>query len=84
MMAAHLAAAAAVGIWLAVGERTLWTLLALAAGVLLRPLLLAVAWFRLAVGHRPAAPVFSVLVALPALDRLARSVRRRGPPALLA
>ncbi len=35
MMAAHLAAAAVVALWLAHGERCLWTVLALAAGALL-------------------------------------------------
>ena len=79
MMAAHLAAAAVVGFWLAQGERALWTVLALAAGALLallvRPLPLpAPARVRSTTTRR--APVTVRL--------LARSVVRRGPPALLA
>lgn len=80
MMAVHLLAAALVGLWLAVGERSLWTLVALATAVLLR--LVA-----------PLLPVLPArgLVTLPAEPaglaaplRLTRSVVRRGPPALLA
>ncbi len=40
MMAVHLLAAVLVGLWLAVGERALWTLLALATAVVLRQLTL--------------------------------------------
>lgn len=79
MMAVHLVAAALVGLWLAVGERALFTLIALAAAVLLR-----------LVTVLPVLPVRG-LVSLPAAPagltapvRLARSVVRRGPPALLA
>jgi hypothetical protein len=84
MMAAHLAAAAAVGIWLAVGERSLWALVALATAVLVRPLLIAWAWLRLAVLPTGPAAVPAAPPAPPALALLARSVSRRGPPALLA
>lgn len=84
MMAAHLAAAALVGVWLAVGERSLWALVALATAVLVRPLLVARAWLRLAVlPTRPAAVPASAPTP-PTLVLLARSVFRRGPPALLA
>lgn len=79
MMAVHLLAAVLVGLWLAVGERALWTLVALAAAVLLR----------LAPFARPVLPARG-LAALPAEPagvtepvRITRSVVRRGPPALL-
>lgn len=80
MMTVHLLAAALVGLWLAVGERSLWTVVALATALVLRLL----------------APVLPVLPArglaclpadpagLAAPLRLTRSVVRRGPPALLA
>lgn len=86
MAAAHLAAAAAVGVWLGVGERSLWTLLALARRTLLDPLLAAVAALatlrlpaRTPVPARPdgTPPPRSSLL-------LAATVTRRGPPALLA
>jgi hypothetical protein len=80
MMAVHLLAAVLVGLWLAVGERALWTLVALAAAVLLRLVPFA----------RPVLPARG-LAALPAEPpgvtapvRITRSVVRRGPPALLA
>ncbi|WP_244928858.1 hypothetical protein [Nocardioides sp. W7] len=81
MMLAHLFVAAAVGLWLAVGERALWTLLALAAAVVLAPLhvLAAIARAGLPVVRRlraravvPARPPHSLV--------LARAVVRRGPP----
>jgi hypothetical protein len=85
-MAAHLAAAVLVGVWLAIGERCLWTLIALASAALLRPLLLA--WAVLAA--HPVAPTTG-LATVPAeppglrlLARLARTVVRRGPPLLAA
>ena len=84
MMVAHLAAAALVGLWLAVGERSLWALVALAAAVVLRPLLVARAWLRLAVAPARPAPVAAAPRARPSLVLLARCVSRRGPPALLA
>lgn len=80
MMAVHLLAAALVGLWLAVGERSLWTLVALATAVLLRlvtPLLPVLPERGLVT--LPAEPV-----GLAAPHRLTRSVVRRGPPALLA
>ncbi|GAW50867.1 uncharacterized protein PD653_1432 [Nocardioides sp. PD653] len=86
MMAAHLVAAVLVGVWLAIGERSLWTLVALASAALVRPLLLA--WALVHV--RPVAPRGD-LVTVPAEPpglrapaRIARCVVRRGPPALLA
>lgn len=81
MMAVHLIAAALVGLWLAVGERSLWTLVTLATAVLLRrlvPVLLPVLPERRLV-DLPAGPA-----GLAAPLRLTRSVVRRGPPALLA
>jgi hypothetical protein len=83
MMAAHVLAAALVGLWLAVGERALWTLVALAGALTLRPLLLLGALVRATrptavvavLAHRePRAPAHRLL--------LARCVVRRGPPLL--
>lgn len=85
MMLLHLVAAAFVALWLALGERALWTVLALVAwavgGVLrLRALVVAldagpVTGPRPRAGRRtPARPAH--------LLQLSRSVVRRGPPAL--
>jgi len=80
MMAVHLLAAVLVGLWLAVGERSLWALVALAAAAVPRLLTFA----------RPVLPARGLDVVppaprvLPASVRLTRSVVRRGPPALLA
>jgi hypothetical protein len=84
MMAAHLAAAALLGIWLALGERSLWALLALAERVVVGPVLVAVAWLGLpplvvAVPRPPDVPRVR-----PARLLLAPTLSRRGPPALLA
>jgi len=76
MAVAHAAAAAVVGLWLAHGERTVWRVLALAAGALAR------------VVHVPVLPVVRPLRVVPAgpaqLPRLPRvptsSIARRGPP----
>ncbi len=85
MMAAHLAAAALVGLWLAAGERALWALVALASRAALGPLAVAFAAGRAVVA--PPAAVLPITTEprppqVPAL--LARVVVRRGPPALLA
>ena len=84
MMLAHLLAAALVGLWLAVGERALWALIALTAGALV----LAVSWLAVVV-VRPAVPLRLILARVwrlpPARSAvIARSVVRRGPPVLLA
>ncbi|WP_182526482.1 hypothetical protein [Nocardioides dongkuii] len=85
MMLAHALVAVLVGLWLAVGERALFTLLALAAAVVLRPLgvLGALARAGVPVVRRPAArrPVAPVP---PRPLLLARCVVRRGPPLLTA
>ena len=78
MMAAHLAAAVVVGLWLAAGERALWTLLT----HIWRSL-------RLPVSTAPSTPVPgrapAPQLAGTTLARIAAgSVVRRGPPALLA
>lgn len=76
----HVAAAAAVGLWLAMGERAVWALADLAVRRVLpalRPVLLPLSPVR----PRPAPPR---LRAAPRLRVLARVVVRRGPPALLA
>ena len=83
MMLAHLLAAVMVGLWLAVGERALWALVALTGGALV----LAVSWLAVVV-IRPAVPPRLVLARVwrlppPRSAVLARSVVRRGPPALL-
>jgi hypothetical protein len=83
MMVVHVLAAALVGVWLAVGERALWTMVALAGALLLRPLLLLGALTRVG---RPAwgepAPATPEPRRPPATRLLARSVVRRGPPLL--
>ncbi len=85
MMAAHLAAAALVGLWLAAGERALWSLVAFASRAALGPLAAAFAACRVVLA--PPAAVVPIATEprpprAPAL--LARVVVRRGPPALLA
>lgn len=85
MMAVHIAAAALVGVWLAVGERALWTVLALTAGAVFAAVVTAVASLR----PRVVPAVLRVAVPWrdpvpPHLRTVARSVVRRGPPALLA
>lgn len=82
MMVLHLLAAAAVGLWLAVGERALWTLLALAVAVTIPALSALLAGLRLP-APTPALPAALEQSAPPHLTALARSVVRRGPPALL-
>lgn len=88
MMVVHLLAAVLVGLWLAVGERSLWTLVALASAAVLRPLLLAVAVA--CAGRVPALPLVrpgdhAPRPRVPALlALLARCVVRRGPPLLAA
>ncbi|WP_107772831.1 hypothetical protein [Nocardioides sediminis] len=82
MFLAHAAAGVLVGLWLAAGERAVWTLLALAVRTVLAPLVVLLPPTptrrpRPAVVHR------HPLHRSP-LDRVARSVVRRGPPALLA
>lgn len=87
MMVLHLVAAALVGLWLAVGEHALWTLVAMAAGVVLprAARLLAVAVTPAsAPAVRTSAPVLRRPQPPPRLLHLARAVVRRGPPALLA
>lgn len=83
MAVAHLVAAVAVGLWLAVGERCLWTVVALAARHLLAPVaLLAAAVLPRPVAVRRGAPR-SLTTVPPRLAALARVVVRRGPPGLL-
>jgi hypothetical protein len=83
MTAVHVLAAVLVGLWLAVGERSLWALLALGGVLLLRPLLLlgalamagrSVLRVVLPVNPEPRPPARRLL--------LARCVVRRGPPLL--
>ena len=84
MAVAHLLVAVVVGWWLAVGEQALWTLLTLAAALVLRPLAVLGALARAGlplVRRLPAG-----FVEVPGGRRpllLARCLSRRGPPALL-
>lgn len=83
MMAAHLLAAALVGLWLARGERLLWSVLALTGRRLLTLVTPTPAPPR-----PPLRPTASVGSAAPGLARLLRQLRharpcsRRGPPLL--
>ena len=86
MALAHLGAAAVVGLWLAAGERALWTLLTLAASSLTGALAALVALVRsgaLAATPAPPAPrrrTVRAEVARPHVRALATVVARRGPP----
>lgn len=81
MFLAHTAVAVLIGLWLAAGERAVWTVLSLVftavVALLVMPTALPVAVRRVAVLRRRPAT-------LPSLARVARHVTRRGPPALLA
>jgi hypothetical protein len=86
VLAVHLLVAVLLGVVLALGERALWTLVALTSAALVRPLLLV--W---ALVHTAAVGPLRDLVTLPAAppglrssQRIARSVVRRGPPLLAA
>lgn len=81
MMAAHLAAAALVGLWLAYGERCLFTLLALTGRRVL-----AAAWALAPVAVVPRLAPFDADRALagPRSVWLVRPDSRRGPPLLAA
>lgn len=94
MALAHLAAAAAVGLWLALGERALWTVLALTGQrvqVLVRAAIgshleACQTLSELACTQRPdPVPTGAVLAnqEAPRLLLLSRAVVRRGPPPLL-
>ena len=86
MFLAHTAAGVLVGLWLAVGERAVWALLALAVALAVRTVLAPLPAPRAltpARRPRPAAAQLHPLHRAPR-DRVARSVVRRGPPALLA
>jgi hypothetical protein len=81
MMAAHLVASALVGLWLAYGERCLFTFLALSA----RRLLPTVPRAALATSHSPR--LLAVVDRVPAAARSLWFVRphsRRGPPSTVA
>jgi hypothetical protein len=80
MFLAHTLVAVLVGLWLAAGERALWSLLTLiftaAVALLVLPAVVpVVARRRAPLRRRPATP--------PSLARVGRTVVRRGPPALL-
>lgn len=93
MLLAHTAAAAALGLWLALGERALWDLLVLLAVRARRACVAAVPAARLrtayaALASLPDPRVLRPVVAPPAVPRPAgrhhpRAVTRRGPPLLL-
>ena len=96
MALAHFAAAAVIGLWLAVGERALWTVLALTADGVRALVQHALAVRESVVAARSAALAAFLMLTRSWLVRvepphlpprwlvLARSVVRRGPPALLA
>lgn len=80
MMLVHLVAAALVGLWLAHGERLLWTLVELSRRVLLalvRPVVAA------PVARRVPARVTTQAPPCPRTLWISRTHARRGPPALL-
>lgn len=85
MLLTHAAAAAVVGLWLAHGERLLWSLVGLAAHRARR-------WWRstsVALGGGAALPDLRVptpghQLATPASLRASRAVMRRGPPVVVA
>ena len=77
MMVAHLAASAIVGLWLAYGERCLWTVLALTGRRL------STTWAALPVVVAPVRRLAAVADRVPAAPRsawLCRPLSRRGPP----
>lgn len=85
MMLVHLVAAVLVGLWLAAGERALWTLVALASTAFLRPVLRALAVLRTARVPFPGPLPVPAAVPAPRVPvLLARCVVRRGPPLLAA
>ncbi len=81
MMAAHLAASVLVGLWLAWGERCLWTVIALTGR------LLVVSWAVAIVVVIPVRRLVAVVDRVPVAPRsawLVRPLSRRGPPCPLA
>lgn len=82
MMILHLFAAALVGLWLAVGEQALWTLVALAASVVIPSLRALLAGLALP-SPVPAVPAACEQSAPSHLLTLEPCVVRRGPPVLL-
>ncbi len=86
MMVVHLMAAATVGMWLGVGERALWALVADAHTRLIRPL---IALLAASAGQRGAIQVrlpelVEATILRPKVATLASSVVRRGPPVAFA
>jgi len=81
MMGLHLSAAALVGLWLAVGEQALWTVVVLTGAVMVA----LVVTPPLALPRRPRVVAAARRTGRPVVLRaLERSVVRRGPPSLLA
>ena len=81
MFLAHTLVAVLVGLWLAAGERALWSLLTLVFAAVVALLVVPTAVPLVA---RSQAPIRRRPATLPSLARVARTVVRRGPPALLA
>jgi hypothetical protein len=81
MFVAHTLAAVLVGLWLAAGERALWSLLALVFTATVALLLVPAA---VPAGARRHSPIRRRAATLPSLAHVGRTVVRRGPPALLA
>ncbi|MFC4786452.1 hypothetical protein ACT8ZV_18395 [Nocardioides sp. MAHUQ-72] len=84
MMAAHLVASALVGLWLAVGEQALWTLVALAGALACAPLRVLVAVVPAPAARRQNPVVAAWPGPTAPTPLLARAVVRRGPPSALA
>lgn len=87
MALAHVLAAAAVGLWLAAGERALFALLTLTAALaltLVRRLRDALAAIRVVPVPAPVRRTTYQVLRLPRRDVWARGPVRRGPPLLLA
>jgi hypothetical protein len=91
MLLAHLAAVVLIGLWLAVGERALWTLVSLAATGALSALAARFAdllrqplrWLLERVVRTPL-PRAATRFVVPRPHLLPQVVAHRGPPALLA
>jgi hypothetical protein len=81
MFLAHTLVAVLVGLWLAAGERALWSLLTLVFAAVVALLVMPAA---IPVVARRRAPLRRRPATLPSLARVGRTVVRRGPPALLA
>ena len=81
MFLAHTLVAVLVGLWLAAGERAVWSLLTMVFAAAVALLVVPAA---VPVAARRRAPLRRRPATLPSLAHVGRTVVRRGPPALLA